>query len=65
MKKKMLRRLTLNRETIRRLDEPTLHWLAGGFWTTHDGDCSECDCPTQLPRREGNATPAVYETKRR
>jgi hypothetical protein len=28
--KKQIRRLTLNRETLRRLDETTLHRLAGG-----------------------------------
>jgi len=30
MKKRMLPKLILTRETIQRLDEPALRWLAGG-----------------------------------
>jgi natural product precursor len=54
MKKKKLRRLTLNRETIQRLDEPVLRWLVGGVVipTTKGCGCASgdesdsCDCTT-------------------
>ena len=42
MKKKMLRRLTLSRETIRHLDESTLHELAGGVEQSSYYPVCEC-----------------------
>lgn len=50
MKKKKLSHLTLHRETIRRLDEPTLRELAGGVAAPEPPSSQAC-CPA--PANDG------------
>lgn len=46
MKKQKVRRLTLNRETIQKLDDnPALRWVEGGD-TGASSQCSFVCCPT-------------------
>lgn len=51
MKKQKVRRLTLNRDTIRQLDNPQLDELAGGLSTQCSFVCcpalTDDTCPTQ------------------
>jgi len=51
MKKLQSRRLTLNRETIKRLDEPALGGLAGGF----EPPSSQVCCPPLGGQTDGQA----------
>jgi len=50
MKKKPLPRLTLKRETIRQLEQPSLRWVAGASIDRSCGPNSgACPAPTAAP----------------
>jgi len=54
VKKKVLPKLTLNRETIQRLDDPALCWLAGGVGDPYSTkECPESPCGTAAPINAG------------
>lgn len=53
------RKLVLNRETIRRIDDAQASAVAGGFIRTQDGTCTTTDgylCPTNHPVGCGGQT---------